>query len=69
MRDIGKLILVITLIIFVCTFLLILIFNSASQDRGLYFEPGNCPKCGQKLIKGIYGHYEPNVCWYCPECP
>jgi len=68
MKGIGKIILAIALTIFVCTFLLILIFNNSSQDRGLYFESGNCPKCGQKLIKGIYGHYKPNICWYCPVC-
>ena len=36
---------------------------------GFYFEPGSCPECGAKLIKGVYGAYAPNACWYCPNCP
>ena len=44
--------------------------NSCSAEMcGFYFEPGNCPECGTKLVKGVYGAYAPNVCWYCPNCP
>lgn len=48
---------------------LVLGLNSCSAlNQGFYFEPGNCPECGAKLIKGVYGAYAPNVCWYCPVC-
>lgn len=58
--------------IFVVILLLGLIFglNSCSaSSQGFYFEPGNCPECGTKLIKGVYGAYGPSICWYCPNCP
>lgn len=40
--------------------------NLKQQD--FYFKSGNCPECGTKLVKGIYGQYEPKFCWYCPNC-
>ena len=41
----------------------------SASSQGFYFEPGNCPECGAKLIKGVYGAYGPSICWYCPNCP
>lgn len=44
--------------------------NSCSAfNQNFYFKPGSCPECGTKLVKGVYGAYAPNVCWYCPNCP
>lgn len=60
------------IIIFIVILLLGLAFglNSCSAKmEGFYFDPGNCPECGTKLVKGVYGAYAPNVCWYCPNCP
>ena len=56
-------IIAIMLLIFVCA----LNIGSAKMD-GFYFKPGNCPECGTKLMKGVYGAYSPSVCWYCPNC-
>lgn len=38
------------------------------KPQDFYFKSGNCPECGTKLVKGIYGQYEPKFCWYCPNC-
>ena len=40
----------------------------SALNQSFYFEPGNCPECGAKLVKGVYGAYAPNACWYCPNC-
>lgn len=42
--------------------------SCSASSQGFYFEPGNCPECGTKLVKGVYGAYTPDVCWYCPNC-
>ena len=59
------------IVVFVIILLLGLAFvlNSCSAlNQKFYFEPGNCPECGTKLVKGVYGAYAPNACWYCPVC-
>lgn len=59
------------IVVFVIVFLLGLLvglYNYSTSSQGFYFEPGDCPECGTKLIKGVYGAYGPSVCWYCPNC-
>lgn len=68
MRDnlwlIGFLILVIVLIMVITAFIV-----KDSHEQGFYDNPGICEKCGNKLIKGVYGREVPRVTWYCPDCP
>ena len=52
----------------VCGLLSIATENNKTNGH-IFEEPGTCPDCGQKLIKGIYGYYFPRACWYCPDCP
>ena len=37
-------------------------------EHHIYDHSGACPDCGETLVKGIYGQYTPQVCWYCPTC-
>ena len=43
--------------------------KSAEKNHSAFSEPGVCPNCGEKLVKGVYGQYTPNFIWYCPNCP
>lgn len=43
--------------------------KEAEKNHSCFTEPGFCPNCGAKLVKGVYGQYTPNFVWYCPDCP
>ena len=62
--------------VFICIILVILLAGGITllgeikiyNDHHIYTEPGFCPDCNTKLVKGVWGMYTPNVCWYCPNC-
>jgi hypothetical protein len=41
----------------------------AKVKHSAFDEPGVCPTCGAKLVKGVYGESTPHFIWYCPDCP
>ena len=61
------------LILLVCVGLIFIlqthILKSVEENPSVSFEPGICPNCGEKLVKGVYGQNSPHFIWYCPDCP
>ena len=43
--------------------------KEAEVNHSAFREPGICPNCGAKLVKGVYGEVAPIFIWYCPDCP
>ena len=64
-------ILTITIILLIgLIFALIEVNDRQVKERGFFENPGNCPTCGEPLVKGVYGSTgTPRFCWYCPICP
>ena len=69
MGDTLKIIAVLILIIALAVCVVSCGMKDAEVNHSAFTEPGICPNCGAKLVKGVYGYYTPNFIWYCPDCP
>ena len=57
-------------VLLIFAILVIGVENVKAERKHLAFdEPGVCPNCGTKLVKGVYGESTPHFIWYCPDCP
>lgn len=65
----SLLLIVILILIIALVFKATSLMIKESHEDGFYDNPGICEKCGNKLIKGVYGEAVPRVTWYCPDCP
>ena len=69
MADILKIIAVLIVIIALAFCIVFCGMKDAEENHSCFTEPGICPNCGAKLVKGVYGQYTPQFVWYCPDCP